>query len=103
MRILHVEASSGWGGQEIRILREAEGLRRRGHDIFFAVMKRGKLIEKARAAGFVVYELNFYKIAWLKTLAWLLWILKKHQIDAVNTHSSLDSWIGGIAARLARK
>ena len=26
MRILHTEASQGWGGQEIRILREAEGI-----------------------------------------------------------------------------
>ncbi|MBX9744181.1 MAG: glycosyltransferase [Chlamydiales bacterium] len=103
MNILHVEASSGWGGQEMRILREAEGMRQRGHVIVFAVMKEGLLIEKAKAAGFVVYELNFYKRAWGITLFYLLRIFRKHAIDVINTHSSLDSWIGAIAARISRK
>ncbi len=36
MRILHTEASQGWGGQEIRILSEASGLIARGHDVHLA-------------------------------------------------------------------
>ncbi len=36
LRILHTEASSGWGGQEIRILDEAAGLIARGHDVQLA-------------------------------------------------------------------
>jgi glycosyltransferase involved in cell wall biosynthesis len=28
--------------------------------------------------------------------------MRRHKINLVNTHSSLDSWIGGIAARLSR-
>ncbi len=103
MNILHLEASSGWGGQEMRILREAEGMRRRGHQVVFAVMKKGHLIEKARTAGFSVYELDFYKSRWPITLLRLLKIMKAHRIDVVNTHSSLDSWIGGIAARMAKR
>ena len=102
LNILHLEASTGWGGQEMRILREAEGMRRRGHNVILAVMKKGLLIEKARRAGFIVYELNFQKKAWLFTLFSLLKIIRRHQISLVNTHSSLDSWIGGIAARLSR-
>ena len=31
LRILHTEASLGWGGQEIRILTEAAGMRSRGN------------------------------------------------------------------------
>lgn len=103
MRILHLEASAGWGGQEIRILREAEGMRQRGHEIVLAVMRGGRLIEAARRAGFVVYELNFKKWAWPFCLFQILQILRRHQIELVNTHSSLDSWIGGIAARLASR
>lgn len=101
MKILHLEASPGWGGQEIRILREAEGMRKRGHEVILAVMRGGELIAKGRAAGFTVYELNFKRHAWLGCLFRLLFILSRHQIELVNTHSSLDSWIGGIAARLA--
>ncbi len=103
MNILHLEASTGWGGQEIRILREAEGMRQRGHQVVLAVMRGGGLISKARAAGFVVYELNFRRPRWPFCLFYLLQIIRRHRIDLVNTHSSLDSWIGGIAARLAGK
>ncbi|MDE3045049.1 MAG: glycosyltransferase family 4 protein [Verrucomicrobiota bacterium] len=103
MRILHLEASPGWGGQEIRILREAEGMRARGHEVFFAVTSNGALGLHAKSAGFTSYLLLFKKLAWPFTLFRLLWILWKHQIDLVNTHSSLDAWIGGIAARLAGK
>lgn len=103
MRILHLEASPGWGGQEIRILREAQGMRQRGHEIVLGVMRGGRLIEAARREGFTVYELNFKKWAWPLCLWQILQILRRHQIDLVNTHSSLDSWIGGIAARLAAR
>jgi len=101
--ILHLEASSGWGGQEIRILREAEGLRRRGHSVVLGVMRGGQLISRARAEGFTVYELNFKRLAWPITLFRLIWIILSHRVNIVNTHSSLDSWIGGIAARITRR
>jgi glycosyltransferase involved in cell wall biosynthesis len=103
MNILHLEASSGWGGQEIRILREAEGMRGRGHSVIFAVMTGAALGRNAKKEGFLVYEVNFKRFAWVVTLARLLWIIAKHKIEILNTHSSLDSWIGGIAGRLARK
>ncbi len=103
MRILHTESSRGWGGQEIRILREAEGMRQRGHEVFLAVNAGGKLIQRARDAGFIVYELPFTKASAIKTVYALVQICKAHQIDLVNTHSSLDAWIGGLAARFAGK
>lgn len=103
MHILHTESSRGWGGQEMRILKEAEGMRARGHEIILAVNTGGKLISRARHAGFTVYELAFTKFCALKTISQLLQIAKKHQIDLFNTHSSLDAWLGGIAARIAGK
>lgn len=103
MNILHLEASSGWGGQEIRILREAEGMTKRGHKVILGVTRGGGLVSRARDAGFIVYELNFRKMNWLICLFQLFWILIRHRIEVINTHSSLDSWIGGIAARLARR
>ena len=33
LRIVHTESSLGWGGQEMRILSEAQGMIRRGHDV----------------------------------------------------------------------
>ncbi len=103
MNLLHLEASSGWGGQEIRILREAEGMRARGHMVILAVAKNGGLVKRAKEAGFTVYEMNFQKRYWPICLFQILSMIRRHHIDLVNTHSSLDSWIGGIAARLARR
>lgn len=103
MRILHSEASPGWGGQEIRILEEAIGMKERGHEIFFAVQKGGDLVLPARAAGFVVYEIDFKKWKSLSILFSMARILLKHKIDILNTHSSLDAWLGAIAARITRR
>src|SRR5438105_1128021 len=100
MRILHLEASPGWGGQEMRILKEAEGMRQKGHTVILGVMKKGLLIGHAKKLGFLVYTFNFGRLYWLFTLFALLWIIVRHRIDIVNTHSSLDSWIGGISARI---
>ncbi len=103
MNILHLEASSGWGGQEMRILKEAEGMRARGHQVFLGVMRGGKLVEKARSLGFTVYELNFKKPFWIFCLVSLIFIVLRQRIDLINTHSSLDGWIGGIAGRVTRR
>lgn len=103
MYILHTEGSSGWGGQEIRILREALGMRRRGHRVALAVESGGGLVAKARSEGFQVYEVSFRKKDGMKTLFTLMRILRQERIDIVNTHSSSDAWIGGIAARLCGK
>src|SRR5690242_20004072 len=103
VRLLHTESSRGWGGQEIRILREAEGMRERGHEVILAVNSGGGLIRRARDAGFVVYELPFKRSCAFKAIYELVQICKRHGIDAINTHSSVDAWLGGIAARIAKK
>jgi glycosyltransferase involved in cell wall biosynthesis len=101
MPILHTESSNGWGGQEIRILKEAIGLRSRGHEIIFAVVRGGKLVDHARKAGFTVYEIEFKRSKAFGVLRELLTIIRKHKISIINTHSSLDAWLGGIAGRIA--
>lgn len=103
MRILHTESSNGWGGQEMRILRESIGMRSRGHEVIMAVIKGGGLVFHARKAGFTVFEIDFSKAKAPLVIMQLLKIIKSHKIDFVNTHSSIDAWIGGIAARAAGK
>lgn len=103
MKILHTESSNGWGGQEIRILSEAEGMRKRGHEVIMAIAKGGGLVAKARKEGFTVYEIEYSKPKALFPLLQLLKIISRHKIDLINTHSSTDAWIGGVAGRLARK
>lgn len=102
MKILHTEASLGWGGQEIRILKESLGMQKRGHEITFAVQKGAILGLKAKEKGFTVYEVNFSKKALMITLTKLFKIFCRHKIQVINTHSSSDAWVGGVAAKLAK-
>ena len=103
MNILHTEASPGWGGQEMRIVTEAIGMRDRGHKLFFAVQKDSEIGKVLRKENFWVYEINFHKIYWLFSFFHLITIIRKHKITIVNTHSSLDAWLAGMAARFLKK
>ena len=103
MNILHLEASPGWGGQEMRIVKEAEGMRERGHQLFFGVQKKGKLISELRKRNFRVYDINFKKSFWFFSFFKLLWIVLWRKIDLINTHSSLDAWLGGLVGRFIRR
>jgi glycosyltransferase involved in cell wall biosynthesis len=102
LSILHTEASLGWGGQERRILVEALALRERGHRLFFAVDHRGELYRRVRLRDFPVMPLVFggrrNLLAWFK----LRQLLRTGEIDILNTHSSLDSWVGSLAWRSLR-
>jgi glycosyltransferase involved in cell wall biosynthesis len=102
MRILHTEASPGWGGQELRILREAEGMRKRGHEVIMAVQEKGGLVAPARERGFLVYEMPFKKSKIPYLFYQLLRLIRKERIEIINTHSSLDAWIGGCVGKISR-
>lgn len=103
MVILHTETLKKWGGQQNRVLSEAIGLSKRGHKFIIACHKSSMLAQKAKEAGIKVYEVNMVKQAYLLTIPQLIRIIKKEKVDLVCTHSSVDSWAGGIAARLTRR
>lgn len=103
MNILHLEASTGFGGQEMRILKESLGMRERGHFVLFATSPNAELAKKAREEGFQVFELPFKKLYWPLSFFYLLLICLKFKIEIINTHSSLDSWLGGFVGRALRK
>ena len=101
IRVLHTEWSDGWGGQEIRIIGEMEALQEKGIELFLACKDHAKIKEKALEKGFKVFTLGFKGNADLKTLFALMKIIKKEQIDIVNTHSGKDTWVGGFAAKFS--
>ncbi|KPK33130.1 MAG: hypothetical protein AMS24_02120 [Chlamydiae bacterium SM23_39] len=104
IKILHLEASKGWGGQEIRILKESQGMQKRGYEIFFAISKGGLLIEKLKKEGFKkIYEVDFRKRKWVYSFFVLSNIIKENDIDIINTHSSQDAWLGGMVGKLLKK
>lgn len=101
LTILHTEASMGWGGQEIRILQESLGMIKRGHRVILAASKGSVIFKKANEAGIKTFHAYFHKKNPLSILN-LLSLINKENPDIVNTHSSSDSWIAGIAAKLSK-
>ena len=100
-RILHTEASCGWGGQEMRVLAELEWMRARGHWVALAADPQGEIARRAGALGVMVLPLRTAK-AWLPVaVAELALWLTRHRVEIVNTHSSSDGWLAGLAARLS--
>ena len=57
MRILHTESSLGWGGQEIRVLTEARGVSRRGHEVAIAAPPGARIFAAAPDYGLARIEL----------------------------------------------
>jgi len=101
IRVLHTEWSTGWGGQEIRIINEMIAVRKEGVDVFLACRNDSTIKKKAIENRIKVFTLPFKGNADLKTLFGLKKIIKIHSIDIINTHSGKDSWVGGLAAKMA--
>jgi glycosyltransferase involved in cell wall biosynthesis len=98
-RILHTEWSSGWGGQEIRIIQESLEFMKRGYRMMIACQPGSRIYEVAKDKGVPVIGLRMR--TGIDPLAVLRCreIIKKHSIDLVHTHSSVDSWCCSIAAK----
>jgi len=100
IRILHTEWSLGWGGQEIRIIEESKRLRELGHHIEIAAQKESIIFQRALDSGLQAHSVNFHKGIALSALMKLAMIIHRHRIEIIHTHSSVDSRISGIAAKL---
>ncbi|MBL8515981.1 MAG: glycosyltransferase family 4 protein [Betaproteobacteria bacterium] len=96
LHILHTEASLGWGGQEIRILTEAEGMIARGHHVTLIAPPDANIRREGEARGIPTLALPIGK----KRLGGLFELrkwLKTHPCDVINTHSSTDTWLAALA------
>jgi glycosyltransferase involved in cell wall biosynthesis len=95
--ILHTESSLGWGGQEHRVLAEARIMRDRGHRLLVACDPRSDLYYRTSQAGLPVFSLKFGGKANFSAWLDLRRLLQEERVDLLNTHSSLDSWVGFLA------
>jgi len=101
MRILHTEASCGWGGQELRILEESRGMVGRGHAVTIAAPSESRILPEARRRGLDAVDLPIGRKN-LAGFASLYRWLKNHRVDVINSHSSTDSWLGALACSMLK-
>jgi glycosyltransferase involved in cell wall biosynthesis len=92
MKILHTEASCGWGGQEIRILDEAKGLIARGYEVHVAAPQEAPIIAAAEQRKIPAHRLPLH-LRRLKSWRALRTLIDELQPDIIVTHSSSDSWL----------
>jgi len=98
LRILHTESSIGWGGQEIRILTEAQGMIARGHEVTLLTAPSADIYPAAQRRNIPVVALPIEKKRPRALLAVRTWLTAhRGQFDVINTHSSTDSWLVALA------
>ena len=96
MKIVHTESSLGWGGQELRILSESQGLIGRGHDVRLICPREARIHGEARNWGVPVIALPIARKRPVGIKVLYAW-LKVNRCDLVSTHSSTDSWLTAFA------
>ena len=99
LSILHTESSTGWGGQEIRILTEARGMLDRGHRVTLLTPPNAGIVPAARRMGVPVDLVDIERKRIGPLLAMRGWLARHgREYDVINTHSSTDSWLVAIAS-----
>ncbi len=99
MRILHTEASCGWGGQELRIIEESRGMIARGHAVTIAAPAESRILPEARGRGLDAVALPIARKNLAGIVALYRW-LKANRVEVINTHSSTDSWLAALACTM---
>ncbi len=101
MKIVHTEASCGWGGQEIRILEESLGMVERGHEVTLLCPPEARIHQEALKRGLRVEALPIARKNLRGLLALRRWLMH-HPVDVINTHSSTDTWLTALACQTLR-
>ena len=96
MKIVHTESSLGWGGQELRILSESQGLARRGHELTLLCPLEARIYAEAPSWGLRTVALPIATKRLDGLFALRGW-LRANRCDVLSTHSSTDSWLGALA------
>ena len=96
LRLLHTEASCGWGGQELRVLSEAQGMIARGHGVWIAAPAESRIYAEAMrreipAAGLPIARKGIAGVFSLRAF------IAEQSVELVNAHSSTDTWLVALA------
>src|SRR5262245_27112070 len=101
-RIVHSESSTGWGGQEHRVMADLVGFQHRGCRVSLLAPTESQIFQRAGDAEVDRIPLRCEKCRFPFEMIRIARWLREEQVEVVNTHSSRDGWLVGLAARLAR-
>ena len=92
----------GWGGQEIRILSEAQGLIGRGHGVILLCPPEARIYREAPAWKVPAVALPIGAKRPEGVCALIRWF-RANRCDVVSTHSSTDSWLTALTLLWLRR
>lgn len=100
IKVLEVEASKGWGGQEKRTVRLASHMPKDKIKTYFAVNPDSQLFKKSTELNIECFPVKTRATYDLPAVLTIAKYIKELGIDVVSTHSGRDAWLGGMAAKL---
>lgn len=109
LHILHSEAATGWGGQEIRVFQESQLLLEKGHRVSIVCQPNSPLAERCQAlqqsGSGASRRFGLYPIRMGGPLRAGAFLALYRRIGAIrphilHTHSSIDSWLVSFCGKL---
>lgn len=97
IKILELESSKGWGGQEKRTVRLVNNLDKKEFIVFWGVQPDSKLYKNKDSINATFIPLTINKSYDFFAIKRVVDIVKKYNIDIISTHSGKDGWVGAIA------
>lgn len=99
MKILEMEYSKGWGGQEKRTVRLINNLSEK-FQVFYVAQPDSNIVKHKNEINAKIIPLKMRHIYNPVTIYKLVNIVKKNNIDIISTHSGKDAWLGAIVGKL---
>jgi hypothetical protein len=96
LAIVLTDSSLDWADQQIRILAEAQGLIRRGHDVKLLCPPEARIHAEAARRGVPAIGLPVARKRPVGVKVLYEWF-KRNRCDVVCTHSSTDAWLTALA------
>lgn len=97
--ICHTEASSGFGGQEIRTLAEAAWLVEHGYRTLLICQPGSRILREADLRHLATVPVTMRSALDAGGFLRVRRVLADQRVSLVHTHSSIDSWLATLAAR----
>ncbi len=100
IRVLELESSRGWGGQERRTARLVGHLDPQRFEVHFGVHPESGLWQRRKELGATFHPLALRQSYDLPALWRLVRLVRREGIDILATHSGKDAWLGALAGRI---
>ncbi len=102
VRVLHIESSKNWGGQEYGILEQIRWLLTQGHEAALAAPEESEILARARAWNLPAHPVEFRGSYSPRAISGVRRLVQKGRFDLIDAHGSHAAAAAGCAVDLCR-